>query len=78
MFYINGKIKCRESINLNVSSPTFFNYIIIEVIVKWVKRWYTIKKMIRLRIKPNFAVLGRKYWFDYKNAKIRYSEEKSS
>ena len=32
--------------------------------------------MIRLRIKPNFADLGRKYWFDYKNAKIRYSEEK--
>lgn len=34
-----------------------------------------IKKMIRLRIKPNFAALGREYGCDYRTAKIRYYEE---
>ena len=35
----------------------------------------TIKGMIRLRIKPNFAALGREYGCDYRTAKIRYYEE---
>lgn len=35
----------------------------------------TIKEMIRLRIKPNFAALGREYGCDYRTAKIRYYEE---
>lgn len=34
-----------------------------------------IKEMIRLRIKPNFAALGREYGCDYRTAKIRYYEE---
>ncbi len=35
----------------------------------------TIKEMIRLRIRPNFAALGREYGCDYRTAKIRYYEE---
>ena len=35
----------------------------------------TIKEMIRLNIKPNFAALGREYECDYRTAKIRYYEE---
>ena len=35
----------------------------------------TIKELIRLNIKPNFAALGRKYGCDYRTAKIRYYEE---
>lgn len=35
----------------------------------------TIKEMIRLRIKPNFAAFGREYGCDYRTAKIRYYEE---
>ena len=34
-----------------------------------------IKEMIRLKIKPNFAALGREYGCDYRTAKIRYYEE---
>lgn len=34
-----------------------------------------IKEMIRLRIKPNFAALGREYGCDYRTAKVRYYEE---
>lgn len=33
------------------------------------------KEMIRLKIKPNFAALGREYGCDYRTAKIRYYEE---
>ena len=35
----------------------------------------TMKEMIRLKIKPNFADLGREYGCDYRTAKIRYYEE---
>lgn len=35
----------------------------------------TIKELIRLNIKPNFATLGREYGCDYRTAKIRYYEE---
>ena len=35
----------------------------------------TIKELIRLDIKPNFAALGREYGCDYRTAKIRYLEE---
>ena len=35
----------------------------------------TIKEMIRLKIKPNFAALGREYGCDYRTAKVRYFEE---
>ena len=35
----------------------------------------TIKELIRLNIKPNFAALGREYGCDYRTAKIRYYEE---
>ena len=31
--------------------------------------------MIKLRIKPNFAALGREYGCNYRIAKIRYYEE---
>ena len=30
------------------------------------------KEMIRLKIKPNFAALGREYVCDYRTAKIKY------
>lgn len=33
------------------------------------------KEMIRLKIKPNFAALGREYGCDYRTAKIKYLEE---
>ena len=33
------------------------------------------KEMIRLKIKPNFAALGREYGCDYRTAKIKYYEE---
>lgn len=33
------------------------------------------KEMIRLKIKPNFAALGREYGCDYRTAKIKYFEE---
>lgn len=33
------------------------------------------KEMIRLKIKPNFAALGREYGCDYRTDKIRYYEE---
>lgn len=36
----------------------------------------TIKEMIRLNIKPNFAALGREYGCDYRTAKNKYYEEK--
>ena len=36
-----------------------------------------IKEMIRLKIKPNFAALGREYGCDYRTAKARYTEEKN-
>ena len=35
----------------------------------------TIKELIRLNIKPNFAALGREYGCDYRTAKIRYYKE---
>lgn len=35
----------------------------------------TIKELIRLNIKPNFAALGREYGCDYRTAKIIYYEE---
>ena len=35
------------------------------------------KKMIRLKIKPNFAVLSREYGCNYRTAKIKYLEELS-
>ena len=35
----------------------------------------TIKELIRLNIKPNFAALGREYGCDYRTVKIRYYEE---
>ena len=35
----------------------------------------TMKEMIRLKIKPNFAALGREYGCDYRTAKVRYYEE---
>ena len=35
----------------------------------------TIKEMIRLNIKPNYAALGRVYGCDYRTAKIKYEEE---
>lgn len=35
----------------------------------------TIKELIRLNIKPNFAALVREYGCDYRTAKIRYYEE---
>jgi len=34
-----------------------------------------LKEMIRLKIKPNFAALGREYGCDYRTAKIRYEAE---
>lgn len=37
----------------------------------------TIKEMIRLNIKPNFAALGREYGCDYRTAKNKYYEEKN-
>lgn len=33
--------------------------------------------MIRLKIKPNFAVLSREYGCNYRTAKIKYLEELS-
>lgn len=36
----------------------------------------TIKELIRLNIKPNYAALGREYGCDYRTAKERYNEEK--
>ena len=30
MVYVNGKTKCRKSVNLNVGFPTFFNEPILE------------------------------------------------
>ena len=36
-----------------------------------------IKEMIRLKIKQNFAALGREYGCDYRTAKARYTEEKN-
>ena len=37
----------------------------------------TIKELVRLNIKPNFAALGREYGCDYRTAKARYNEEKN-
>lgn len=37
----------------------------------------TIKEMIRLNIKPNFAALGREYGCDYRTAKNKYYEEQN-
>ena len=34
-----------------------------------------LKEMIRLKIKPNFAALGREYGCDYRTAKVKYQEE---
>ena len=36
----------------------------------------TIKELIRLNIKPNFAALSREYGCDYRTDKIRYYEDK--
>jgi len=36
----------------------------------------TIKEMIRLGIKPNYAALGREYGCDYRTAKKKYEIEK--
>ena len=33
------------------------------------------KEMVGLKIKPNFADLGREYGCDYRTAKIKYLEE---
>lgn len=35
----------------------------------------TIKEMIELKIKSNFAALALEYWCDYRSSKIRYYEE---
>lgn len=35
----------------------------------------TIKEIIRLRMKPNFAALDQEYECDYRTAKIRYYEK---
>ena len=35
----------------------------------------TMKEMIRLKTKPNFAALGWEYGCDYRTAKIKYLEE---
>ena len=38
------------------------------MIVKWMKK--IMKKMIRLKIKTNFAALGQEYGCDYRTAKL--------
>ena len=80
---VNGKIKCRKSVKINVGFPTFLINvtITIEVIVNMNmenenKLINMLKELIRLNIKPNFAALGREYGCDYRTAKARYNEEK--
>ena len=81
---VNGKIKCRKSVKINVGFPTFLISvtITIEVIVNMNmenenKLRNMLKEMIRLNIKPNFAALGREYGCDYRTAKIKYYEEQN-
>ena len=81
---VNGKIKCRKSVKLNVGFPTFLfdGTITIEVIVKMnekeeVELKNVLKEMIRLNVKPNFAALGREYGCDYRTAKVKYYEEQN-
>ena len=81
--FVNGKIKCRKSVKINVGFPTFLINvtITIEVIVNMNmknenKLINMLKELIRLNIKPNFAALGREYGCDYRTAKARYNEEK--
>ena len=82
--FVNGKIKCRKSVKINVGFPTFLISvtIIIEVIVNMNmenenKLRNMLKEMIRLTIKPNFAALGREYGCDYRTAKAKYYEEQN-
>ena len=82
--FVNGKIKCRKSVKINVGFPTFLISvtITIEVIVNVNmenenKLRNMLKEMIRLNIKPNFAALGREYGCDYRTAKIKYYEEQN-
>lgn len=82
--FVNGKIKCRKSVKINVGFPTFLISvtITIEVIVNMNmenenKLRNMLKEMIRLNIKPNFAALGREYGCDYRTAKIKYYEEQN-
>lgn len=81
---VNGKIKCRKSVKINVGFPTFLISvtITIEVIVNMNmengnKLRNMLKEMIRLNIKPNFAALGREYGCDYRTAKVKYYEEQN-
>ena len=81
-YFVNGKIKCRKSVNLNVGFPTFFinDTITIEVIVKMnendeLNLRNKLMEIIRLNIKPNFAALGREYGCDYRTARNKYYEE---
>lgn len=37
----------------------------------------TLKELIRINIKPNYAALGREYGCDYRTAKAKYNEEKN-
>ena len=81
---VNGKIKCRKSVKINVGFPTFFigGTITIEVIVEMnekdeIELRNKLKEMIRLNIKPNFAALGREYGCDYRTAKVKYIEEQN-
>ena len=81
---VNGKIKCRKSVKINVGFPTFLISvtITIEVIVNMSmengnKLRNMLKEMIRLNIKPNFAALGREYGCDYRTAKVKYYEEQN-
>ena len=83
-YNVNGKIKCRKSVKINVGFPTFLISvtITIEVIVNMNmenenKLRNMLKEMIRLNIKPNFAALGREYGCDYRTAKIKYYEEQN-
>ena len=83
-YIVNGKIKCRKSVKINVGFPTFLISvtITIEVIVNMSmengnKLRNMLKEMIRLNIKPNFAALGREYGCDYRTAKVKYYEEQN-
>ena len=83
-YIVNGKIKCRKSVKINVGFPTFLISvtITIEVIVNMNmenenKLRNMLKEMIRLNIKPNFAALGREYGCDYRTAKVKYYEEQN-
>ena len=81
LYAVNGKIKCRKSVKLNVGFPTFLinDTITIEVIVKMNENELRnkLKEMIRLNIKPNFAALAREYGCDYRTVKSKYYEEQN-